>query len=146
EAVTIQVNKHDALTTQSDENGQVSTIVKQEESSIETLNVQAIAPDLGLVSSVVTIGGSGWFVVTDRQGADDINSSQVDLNLMGTLNNSNNVKKFVAAWDSTTDWTGTGQTGDICILYDTNNNGKIDFAICVRVNNFNANPNDVKIV
>jgi len=144
--VTIAINGQDALRTMSNESGQVSAILQTtEQSSARSFAIQATEPQSGLVSSVVIID-SDWFVVTDLQGADDVNSTQVDLNLMGSLNNSVNVKKFVAAWDATTDWTGTGQTGDICILYDTGNDGNVDYAICVRVANFGANPNDVRVV
>ena len=43
----------------------------------------------------------------------------------------------VVGWlrDSTDSWTGSGQTGDACALYDTDGDGNINFAICVRVNN-----------
>ena len=150
ERVTIEVNDghaHAPITAISDDNGRViADVTVADDPNASSFAITAEAPASGLVANAtVTIGGN-WFVVTDQQGADDVNSEQVDMNLMGRLEDSTVVKKFVAAWDSYTSWTGTDQTGDICILVDTNNNGNVDFAACVRVANFNASLTDVRVI
>ncbi|PYS50315.1 MAG: hypothetical protein DMG13_21325 [Acidobacteria bacterium] len=150
ELVTIQVNdgQHKSMTITSDENGRATVdFTIADEPSATSFAITAAAPESGLLSlATVVVGGGSWFIVTDQQGADDVNSEQVDMNLMGRLDDSAAVKKYVAAWDATASWTGTGQTGDICILFDTNNNTMVDFAICTRVANFNANPAVVRVV
>ena len=38
--------------------------------------------------------------------------------------------KLFWSWDSTDLWTGTGQTGDACALFDYNGNTNIDAVVC----------------
>src|SRR6266403_1330011 len=75
----------------------------------------------------------------DTGGADDIKSSQKDLNefcqsagndggLGGCTSSDANI---TWTWDDT-GWTG-GNTGDACALYDTDGDGKANFALCVTV-------------
>jgi len=81
---------------------------------------------------------SGWpFTVTDN-GANDINSAQNDLTQFGRDESDPSVDRIFWSWDSTSAWTGTGQTGNACALFDTNGNGKINFAVCGVVQNANA--------
>ena len=80
---------------------------------------------------------ANFLVVEDQQGANDVNSDQVDLTLMGRDDSTAGFSKYVWNWDSTDSWTGSGQTGDACALYDTDGDGNINFAICVRVQNTN---------
>src|SRR5207249_8966428 len=89
-------------------------------------------------ASTITSIPSNFFTVTDQQGANDVNSDQVDLTQFGR-DDSNQLKyKLFWSWDSTDVWTGTGQTGDGCALFDTGSDGKIDKAVCARVANVNA--------
>src|SRR6266403_2358221 len=75
----------------------------------------------------------------DTGGADDIKSSQKDLNefcqsagndggLGGCTSSDANI---TWTWDDT-GWTG-GNTGDACALYDTDGDGKANFALCASV-------------
>ena len=58
-SVTIQVNNQDALTTQSDQSGQVSASLRiPKGSSTGSYSLQAVAPDSGLVSNSIVMGGS----------------------------------------------------------------------------------------
>jgi hypothetical protein len=82
---------------------------------------------------------AGFFVVNDQQGANDV-PGQVDLTRMGRDDSVSGTYKIFMSWDSTDSWTGTGQTGDACALFDKNGNGGIDFVVCGQVNNPNANP------
>ncbi len=54
---------------------------------------------------------------------------------MGRDDSDATTSKNVWNWDSTDSWTGNGQTGDACALYDTDGDGNINVAICVRVAN-----------
>lgn len=89
---------------------------------------------------------SNYFAVVDSDGANDVNSDQVDLTQMGRDDTDATKYSLFWSWDSINSWTGSGQTGDACALFDTGGDGKIDKAVCARVANFNANPNEVRIV
>ena len=105
--------------------------------------VGPISTTLAAPASAVTIPSS-FFTVTDQQGANDItgNSSQNDLTQMGRDETSTpGVLKLFWSWDSTDKWTGTGQTGDACALFDSDGDGNINFAVCGQIHNENANPN-----
>ena len=92
-----------------------------------------------LFSANATAIPSGFFTVVDQQGAND-QPGQVDLTQMGRDDSTPGVSKIFWSWDSTDQWTGTGQTGDACALFDKNGNGNIDFVVCGQVDNQNANP------
>ena len=83
---------------------------------------------------------SNFFTVVDTGGANDINSGQVDLTQFGRDDTNASVFKLFWSWDATNDWTGTGQTGDACALFDTNGDGNINEAVCVEINNPGADP------
>src|SRR5262249_47527492 len=69
--------------------------------------------------------------LTDDGGPDDI-SGQKDLSEYCLDPGSGAIGSILTwQWDDTA-WTGTN-TGDACALYDTNNNGRVDFALCVTV-------------
>ena len=87
-----------------------------------------------------------YFTVVDSGGANDVNSDQVDLTQMGRDDTDSTKYSLFWSWDSINSWTGSGQTGDACALFDTGTDGKIDKAVCARVSNFNANPNDVRLL
>ena len=95
-------------------------------------------------SGVNSIPGN-FFRVEDQQGANDV-PGQVDLTQMGRDDSVATTYKLFWSWDSTDSWTGTGQTGDACALFDTDGDGFINFVTCVRVENPGADPTVVKIV
>jgi uncharacterized repeat protein (TIGR01451 family) len=103
----------------------------------------AILAALAVMAAVAAPAGaalpSNYLYVLDQDGANDV-PSQNDLTQFGRNNDDPNVFKLLWSWDSTDDWTGTGQTGDACALFDTNKNGLVDFVVCARVENPNANP------
>jgi hypothetical protein len=89
---------------------------------------------------------SNYFTVVDTGGANDVNSDQVDLTQMGRDDTDSTKYSLFWSWDSITSWTGTGQTGDACALFDTNGDGKVNKAVCARVANPAADPTIVTIV
>jgi hypothetical protein len=99
-------------------------------------------------ASTVTSIPSNFFTVIDQQGPNDVNSDQVDLTQFGRDDTDATKYKLFWSWDSINSWTGSGQTGDACALFDTSQpgDGKIDKAVCARVTNVNADPNNVQIV
>jgi hypothetical protein len=87
---------------------------------------------------------SSFFVVKDQQGANDV-PAQSDLTQMGRDDTSDSTKyKLFWSWDSTDQWTGTGQTGDACALFDSDADGNINTVVCGQVNNPNADPSVVQ--
>ncbi|MGH2488269.1 MAG: prealbumin-like fold domain-containing protein, partial [Candidatus Limnocylindria bacterium] len=85
-----------------------------------------------------------FFAVLDQQGANDV-PGQVDLTQMGRDDSSATTYRLFWSWDSTDQWTGNGQTGDACALFDTDDDANINFVICVRINNPGADPSIVRI-
>ena len=107
----------------------------------------AVAGTLASLTLAGTAGAaipSNYFTVVDTGGANDINASQVDMTQLGRDDADPLEYRLFWSWDATDDWTGTGQTGDACALFDTNGNTNIDFAICVRVENPNADTTKVQ--
>ena len=84
-----------------------------------------------------------YTMVVDQGGANDVNSSQVDLTQFGRDNSDPNRYKLLWSWDATDDWTGTGQTGDACALFDGDGDGRVNFAVCAQIQNPGGNPNVV---
>jgi hypothetical protein len=85
-------------------------------------------------------------VQVDVHGANDV-PAQSDMTQMGRDTSNSSVYRIFWAWDSISAWTGNGQTGDACALFDTNDaDADINFVVCARVANLNANPDDVRIV
>jgi len=82
---------------------------------------------------------SNFFTVNDQQGANDV-PGQVDLTRMGRDDSDATKYKIFMSWDSIDQWTGTGQTGDACALFDTNGDGNIDFVVCGQITNPDADP------
>ena len=145
ELVTIGIQGgHEPITTLSDQNGRVTAdIVVPDDQRASSFSIAAMAENSGVVA--LTVINSGWFVITDTGGPND-QPGQVDLTQMGRRDDDATFFKLLWSWDSISAWTGTGQTGDACALFDTNNNQKIDYAVCVRVANPNANPAIVNIL
>ncbi len=76
-----------------------------------------------------------YTMVVDQGGANDVNSSQVDLTQFGRDDSDPNRYKLLWSWDATDDWTGTGATGDACALFDGDGDGRVNFAVCARIQN-----------
>ena len=74
---------------------------------------------------------SGFFVVTDAQGANDV-PGQVDLTQFGRDDSDASQFKLFWNWDAVG---FTSQTGDACALFDYNGNGNIDAAVCSEIHN-----------
>jgi hypothetical protein len=82
----------------------------------------------------------------DAHGANDV-PGQVDVTIMGRDNTQAPKLRIFWSWDAISSWTGTGQTGDACALFDdTDADAFIDYVVCARVENKNANPDDVGIL
>jgi hypothetical protein len=71
----------------------------------------------------------------DDGGANDINSAQVDLNCFNRADNIANKLHVKWTWDDINAWGGTGSTGDACALFDTDNDGNVNVAVCARITN-----------
>jgi hypothetical protein len=72
---------------------------------------------------------------------------QVDVTQMGRDTSENPDIRIFWAWDSISAWTGSGQTGDACALFDDEDaDAFIDYVVCARVSNPNADPNVVSIL
>ena len=78
--------------------------------------------------------------VKDDQGANDT-PAQSDLNAFTRADNVSGKIGVEWVWDDINSWTGSGQTGDACALFDTDNDGKANSAVCVRITNPNGDPN-----
>ena len=83
---------------------------------------------------------ASFFTVVDQQGVNDVNADQVDLTQMGRDDDDPLFYKLFWSWDSTSLWTGTGQTGDACALFDSDGDGNVNYAACARIENPNADP------
>jgi hypothetical protein len=79
--------------------------------------------------------------VTDTKGAND-EPAQSDLNAFTRADNVSGKIGVQWVWDDVNSWTGTGQTGDACALFDTDvvPDGKVNAAVCVRIKNPNGDP------
>ena len=83
--------------------------------------------------------------VLDDQGANDT-PAQSDLNAFTRADNVSGKIGVKWVWDDVNSWTGSGQTGDACALFDTTpsnaNKGKgmANFAVCVRITNPGGDP------
>src|SRR5678816_4147924 len=86
--------------------------------------------------------------VEDVGGANDT-PAQSDLNAFTRADNVSGKIGVKWVWDDVDSWTGSGQTGDACALFDTTpasaNKGKgnANFAVCVRISNPNGDATTV---
>ena len=78
---------------------------------------------------------SSFFTVIDQQGVNDVNADQNDLTQMGRDDSDAAMYKLFWSWDSTSHWTGNGQTGDACALFDSDGDGNVNYAVCARISN-----------
>jgi len=110
------------------------------------MGMSIIAAGLALAHGATTIpanytGGTQ----VDVHGANDV-PGQVDMTQMGRDTSDSSVYRIFWAWDSISAWTGKGQTGDACALFDSDGDSNINFVVCARVSNLNADPDDVRIL
>src|SRR5213594_1864977 len=127
-----------------DENGQVRAEVElpAEKQAAGFVTIKATATESGVMSSL-TIPYT-FFAVLDQQGANEKGvQSQSDLTQMGRDNSDLNYYQIFWSWDSIDQWTGSGSTGDACALFDSDGDGKINYAVCGQITNLNGNPNVV---
>ena len=101
---------------------------------------------VGLASAAIP---SGYTVTVDEHGANDV-PGQVDMTQMGLMASESPDLRIFWSWDSISAWTGSGQTGDACALFDTigssgDADAFINFVVCARVNNPTAAPSTVQI-
>lgn len=72
---------------------------------------------------------------------------QVDMTQMGRDTSVSPDVRIFWSWDSISAWTGSGQTGDACALFDTGDaDAFINYVICARVSNTNADPSVTEIL
>ena len=88
---------------------------------------------------------SSFFAVVDQQGVNDVNADQNDLTQMGRDDSDAAMYKLFWSWDSTSQWLGNGQTGDACALFDSDGDGNVNYAVCARIENPNADPTQAKL-
>jgi hypothetical protein len=72
--------------------------------------------------------------VYDVDGPNDV-PEQSDVNWFSRADNLTGELWVKWTWDDTDQWTGTGQTGDACGLFDANGNGNADLAVCAQITN-----------
>src|SRR5436309_1370709 len=122
-----------------DENGQVRAEVEMpvEKLAAGFLTIQATATESGLMSSLTI---PSFFTVLDQQGANDV-PYQSDLTQMGRDDSDPSYYQIFWSWDSIDMWTGNGQTGDACALFDSDGDSNINYAVCGQIINLNGNPN-----
>lgn len=73
-------------------------------------------------------------VTTDVDGQNDV-PGQVDITQMGRDTSDATKHRIFFSWDSISSWTGSGQTGDACALFDSDADNNINFVACARVAN-----------
>src|SRR5687767_11959700 len=108
----------------------------------------ALAATLAMLAITGTASAAipaSFFTIVDQQGVNDVNSDQVDLTQMGRDDSDAAMYKLFWSWDSTSQWTGEGQTGDACALFDSDGDGNVNFAVCARIENPNADPTQAKL-
>ena len=88
---------------------------------------------------------ANFFTVEDEHLANDV-PGQVDLTQMGRDDSNASLYQLFWSWDSISAWTGTGQTGDACALFDTDGDTNINHVVCARVSNPDADPAQVTIL
>lgn len=98
----------------------------------------SIRPPLALISPVFSRLQFLGFVLDDA-GANDT-PAQSDLNAFTRADNLPDTIGVKWIWDDVDSWTGSGQTGDACALFDTDNDSKANAAVCVRISNPNGDP------
>jgi hypothetical protein len=95
-------------------------------------------------SGLTLFNGYSFLPFTPDVGGANDYSGQNDVNQMSRADNVAGFIGVAWTWDEVDAWTGAGQTGDACSLFDTdvsgNGVGNVDYALCVRITNLNGNP------
>ncbi len=164
ELVTIRVkggHGQEAVSAMSDGNGRVAVDLDlRREASAGPLTVEAESSLTGLsvIAAADIFSDGGFFSIVDNAlgangapcappaaiGCKDDVPLEKDLTQLGRNDSDPSRYKIYLSWNSVTSWTGTGQTGNACALFDTGGDGgKIDFAICVSVRNDPADSSHV---
>ena len=109
----------------------------------------------GLVMGLTVILGAGvasaaipggFAVTVDEQGANDV-PAQSDVTQMGIMATESPDLRIFWSWDSISAWTGSGQTGDACALFDNSDTDLfINYVVCARVQNPTAAPSTVVLL
>jgi hypothetical protein len=103
---------------------------------------EASGPELGDPGSSIMANGYMFIPpVYDDAGPNDV-PEQSDVNWFTRADNVADWLGVKWAWDDIDQWTGSGQTGDVCGLFDTDLDGFANFSLCVRIEN-NADGSEV---
>ena len=145
ELVTVEVNDghgHAPVTVLSDENGQVTADLDPlpAEPGASAWIVATAHESLLTASLAISPIPPNFFAVKDQQGGND-QPGQKDLTQMGRDESDPYYYKLFWSWDETAAWTGSGNTGDACALFDSDGDGNINFAVCGQITNPGGNPN-----
>ena len=145
ELVTVEVNDghgHAPVTVLSDENGQVTADLDPlpAEPGASAWIVATAHESLLTASLAISPIPPNFFAVKDQQGGND-QPGQKDLTQMGRDESDPYYYKLFWSWDETAAWTGSGNTGDACALFDSDGDGNINFAVCGQITNPGGNSN-----
>jgi hypothetical protein len=94
-------------------------------------------PDPGAESNGTPLTSSHFLFlppVCDDAGPNDV-PEQSDLNCFSRADNVPGSLGVQWSWDDIDQWTGTGQTGDACGLFDTDEDGNANLAVCAQITN-----------
>ncbi|MEZ4714191.1 MAG: hypothetical protein R3A44_43815 [Caldilineaceae bacterium] len=99
-----------------------------------------------LYSTRHTWANHGFVFVVDDGGVNQVDGSggsQSDLTQLGIDDSHAGFLWLQWSWDSTGLWTGNGQTGDACAIFDTDGDGNANYSICVQITNPSGNASKV---
>lgn len=113
---------------------------------MKRLNIILLKFSALLILIVISMPNSNAaFICTDDvDGANDVNQAQTDVTQL-CLDLDNLPTTYDVKWNWDEIGLSGSNTGDACVLFDTNNNTNIDFAVCLQVQGnplqLNAGPN-----
>ncbi|MCB0138931.1 MAG: hypothetical protein KDE50_03390, partial [Caldilineaceae bacterium] len=100
-----------------------------------------------LVSTQIAIANDAFTFFIDDGGVNQIDNNaggqQSDLTQLGIDDSHPGSLWLQWSWDSTDLWTGNGQTGDACALFDTDGDGFANYSICTAIHNPGGNASTV---
>jgi hypothetical protein len=104
--------------------------------SPETLGGTAVASPPPPAAPILPAANGYIYIppVYDDGGPNDV-PEQSDLNWFTRADNQAGRLGVRWAWDDIDQWTGTGQTGDACGLFDTDGDGFANLAVCAQITN-----------
>ncbi len=111
--------------------------IKHKRTLVASVTVLVVAAFAILAQAAIPLN---FFTVVDQGGANDVQSAQVDLTQLGRDDTDSTEFKLFWSWDAVSVWTGSGQTGDACSLFDTDGDGNVNYVVCGQVSNPNADP------